>query len=313
MNRKGRLFTILSLGALIVAVSLLLATAGLTLAGEHIPQENARLVGVFITTDWLDIPSPNQGQPIRVGPWGRVDFSELLRPGRIYAQWCEEAFDFTFPGVEGIPFFVATTPPVGDSGGIVSAFGGSGIRNHGSHFNFGDDSFSAELEGTIYAIPGSLTQIYMNRVFQTSDGTVFLEGSGGGFSHHGTISEGTVFSSTLAETITINENGVQRSYSISVVVNNYAKFPATHAVVLQMDANNEILARAEVTREDMAEPVTMLPNVEYVVVEVHRDVPPHGYSAVVQRELIVRGTHGHPVYFARPDGILEGEVLEFGW
>ena len=311
-NNKRRLFTILSLAALIVAISLLLATAGLNLAGEGTPQENARLIGVFITTDWLDIPSPNQGQPIRVGPWGRPDLSELLRPGRIYAQWCEEAFDFTFPGVEGIPFFAATLPPTYDRSEIVSAFGGSGIRNHGSHFSFGDNFFSAELEGTIYAIPGSLTHVYLNQVFQTSDGAVFIEGSGGGFSYHGTVTEGAVFSSTLAETRTINEFGTEHSYSISVTVNNYAKFPATHAVVLQMDANSQIITRTEVARTEMADGISILPNTAYVIMEIHRDVPP-GHGEAIQRELITQDTHGHPVFFAGPGGILEAELLEFGW
>lgn len=112
---RERLHVVLFCVIFVTLLATLIAISGNRLARhDSSSRDNARLIGVFITTEHLDIPSPHTG-PIRVGWRGQVDFSELFRPGRIYAQWCEDTFEFSFPGVDGIPFFVARSPGRNDS------------------------------------------------------------------------------------------------------------------------------------------------------------------------------------------------------
>ena len=310
MNKRKN-FKMNALCALLGLFLLALPGCQLALESAGSPEE-ARLIGVFITTEHLDLFDHTQVDhvPIRQG---QVDFSELFRPGRLYAEWCVE---FRFPGVEGIPFFTATSPPVDDvhTEGVITTHGGRGIVGHGSHVAFGDNSVSIEKEGTVYAIPGAqaLSTVHINPVYQTTDGRVFLV-SGNSFAFHGNATEGRVFSTNLTETTTITENGVETTNSMSVTVNLAAMFPPESIVILQMNADSNVIMRTTFAPDEMPGMFRPEAQTEYVIVETHRIIPPMAYGDIVIRELIARQDHGIPTYMAREDGILEPNWTEIIW
>jgi len=292
---------------------MLLVLPGCQLALENAGhQENARLIGVFITTEHIDLFEHTQIDHIPTR-WGQPDFSELLRPGRLYAEWCVE---FRFPGVEGIPFFTAMSPPMEDThlGRAITTHGGSSISGGHNHVHFDDNSVNIEMEGIIYAVPGAqaFTVLYMNPVFQTADGRVFLE-SGSGSSFHGMTTEGHVFSQNLTETTTITENGVETTNSISVTVQLVAMFPPESIYVLQMDADSSIVARTIFMPNEMPEMLQLEAQTEYVIVETHRSIPPDAYGTSVIRELVTQNDHRISTFMAREDGILEKSWTEIVW
>ena len=300
-----------------IILFILLALTGCQLARDDIGREEARLVGVFITMEYLSMfedPDPDLYIPFRRG---RPDFSVLFQARRIYAEFDEESWQFNFPDVEGIPFFTVNLPPYSDDGPqghVVATRGGRGIVPSTTRHHFGDNSVSIEMEGTVYAIPGSQagTGVFINRVFQTTGGDVFLE-PGSGFSFHGTMSEGSVFSQTLTETTTITENGVENTNSMSVTVNLATMFAPTGIVILEMDEDSQVVMRTEFAPDKL--PETFYPNerTAYLILETHR-ANPEAHERVL-RELVAKEAHGQwlSIFVARDDGILEKNDIRVIW
>jgi len=304
---------------IVVCAILLLILAGCQLAQEIPAQEDARLAGVFITTDFIDWPQDLQvGQVIPVRRWGRIDFSDLFPTRRIYAEFDEETREFVFPDVEGIPFFTVNTPC--DRGGIldvvVAMHGGEGISTAGNHVFFGDNATRVEMEGTIYAIPGSQARssVYFNKVFQTAGGTVFMEPGGGGFSFHGSETEGSVFAQTLTETHTTTVNGVETTNEVSITINLSAMFSPENIALLEMDNDSRMVRRTSFAPDEMPETFYLDVQTAYVILETHRPRPDDPERVV--RELVERGWNNNQwisTFSARDNGILVSSPTELIW
>jgi len=300
----------------IVLVAIVLTASGIILAQESATDNNAWLVGVFITTAQLDIPSETPQGPIRANWRGHVNTDALFRPGRLYAQWCEIDEKFEFPDIEGIPFFVALSPPSERSpDGFYGLYNAPGIESHGMHVHHGDNSLHIDIEGTIHAVPGSQAQatVYKNRVFQTQSGDVFLEAALGGSSVHGISNEGDMLRQTFTASTTITERGVETSHSISVAVGVSAMFPPETIVILQMDENNQLVNRTMLAPSQQYETLYLAPITEYVIIETHRAIPPGTHGQAILREIISAGELGIATFYARDDGILEGSWIPLSW
>ncbi|MCL2362629.1 MAG: hypothetical protein FWC73_12560 [Defluviitaleaceae bacterium] len=299
-----------------LALSILLTVSGQYLAQADVAgQEERRLIGVFLTTEHLELPREDTG-PITMNWRGQVDLSALFQPGRLDADWCEDAQQFIFPGIEGIPFFVAQIEDVYSGHMGHMAHMGRGIRSSGMHTHFGDNSVGVEIEGTIYVVTGSQAQstVFTNLVFQTADGIVFLEDRGGGFSVHGGVtSEGSVMSQTMTEEITITENGVQTTHSISVRVNHTAMFPPEKVVVLEMNAEGQLLNSTVLEMNEIESVFNPQSETEYMVVEIHRTIPEAMHGQQIIRELVGRDDHGIPVFYVGDNGIIERGSMQVEW
>jgi len=299
---------------LIILATLLLALPACQLAKESTTQEEYRMVGVFITTQHLDLPSPHEGQEIPMRR-GRPDFSALFQPGRIYAQWDEEIGNFRFPDdVEGMPFFTAASPPHMPNITTISHVGGAISGGH-THIFHGDNDMRVELEGTVYIVPGAaaMATIHMNPVFQTTAGDVFLT-TGNTFSGHGLTTEGRIFSTNMEESRTITENGKENTNSISVTLNVHSMFSPTSVVLLQMDAYNQVVAHTQFAPEDMPKAYYLEATTAYIIIETHRDDP---YATpTITRELMtscITQSRGISTFAAREDGVLEATWTKIIW
>ena len=298
----------------ICTMVLLLALTGCQLAKESAPDEGARMVGVFITTEFLDLFDHSLvGQPIPMHR-GRPDFTALFQAGRLYAEWDEAVGEFRFRDVEGFPFFTANSPPHTPNEIIISHVG-EGITSGANRLGFSDNSVSIEMEGTIYIVPGAgaMSLVAMNPVYQTADGRVFVTTGGASMSGHGLDTEGRVFGTTITHTTTETINGVENTHSISVEVNIATMFRPEKILLLQMDEYSQIVLRTEFAPDEMPRSIYMEADTAYVIVETHRDRP-DAFETVV-RELVARSRHGQrfSTFMAREDGVLVKSWTEIVW
>ena len=305
-------------GVLLVLV-VMLGLSGCQLAREGAEHEEARMVGVFITSEHVDLFSDIEvSQPIPMR-WGRPDFSALFQPRRLYARWDEEVGEFRFPDLEGIPFFHATRLiPLGDGAynDVIINHSGPGIVSQGAHHAFGNNSVSVEMEATVYVVPGAqvAAQVHMNPVYQTACGRVFLQ-TGHAFSSHRNQTEGRLFSSSFSESTTVTQNGVETVNSTSVTINISAMFAPVKITLLEMDEDSQVVGRGEFAPGAVPHRFYPSESTAYIIVETHRDRP-YAHERVV-RELVARNVHWHSqwvsTFAARDDGILEAHSTEIVW
>jgi len=297
----------------LLSFAIILTFTGCRLARDSVAQEEARMIGVFITSEHLNLFDHSlEGQVIHMRQ-RRSDLMTSFQPGRLYAEWDETIGDFIFRDVEGIPFFTAMSPSHSHDEIILSHVG-TGISSGGNHVSFGDNSVSIAMEGTVYIVPGTeaMSIIHMNPVFQTSDRRVFLT-TGNAFSGHGLDTEGRIFSTNLTESKIETINGIENTNSISITVNVASMFPPEQIIFLEMDEFSQIIMRTEFPPAET--PKTFYPEAQtsYIIVETHRN-----RSCVLERtkrELVAQGRHGQRIstFTAREDGILEENWTEIVW
>ncbi|MGN0799904.1 MAG: hypothetical protein ACI4NU_05670 [Christensenellales bacterium] len=273
-----------------IAFAVLFSFAGCQLArGEYGAQGNAerdRLIGAFLTQESLDLFDwegyINDNAGTLVG--GELVVSEenaAAYEGCLYATLTRETrtddagetyerVDYRFDGVEGIRFFCVEE---GDATYImISDPGISGVRQAITDTG---DAERIDLEAVLYVAAAAETETiawYLNPVYQSADGSVYAT-AGQGTSLAGGMAEGASFSTAFDETKTITADGASKERGASIKVSIEAKFPAERIRVLQMDAENAILAMKEYDAAALPEKIVPEPGAEYLIVEtVKRDL-----------------------------------------
>lgn len=266
MKRYIRLF------ALIAALCALLC--GCMLAREDMDAASAprdRLTGVYITTDYIDLfdiegyisanPSALHG--------GSISGADSARyGGRLYAELIDGRY--VFPGVDGLAFFTATT--VQEYGISQHIYTDNGIcgGNTAIHQKDGDASSeeSLELECTIYGIAGAGKQhtIYINPVYQTAEGDIYLT-AGHGTSMSGEPDGGTCSHKIAESTAATAPDGSAITYSTSISV-TYAvtKLPVGYTLI-EMDASSREIARREYAAGELPPEYAANADTAYIVLE----------------------------------------------
>ena len=296
---------------------LILALTGCQLAQEGAgQQEDARLIGVFLTTEHLDLIDHASIEGIQIPMRrGQPDFSAFFMPGRLYAEWDNDIGEFRFP-IDGIPFFSAVAPAEYTPWGhVTTSHASPAITGGGSHHFFGDNYARMEMTGTIRAVPGAQAAAFvsMNTVFQTADGRVFLT-SGSGYSFHGNTTEGRIWSVTLSESITTTQNRVENTYSATITINLETMFPPERFVLLQMDKDSQIVRRTEFTPDQTHQPFHLEAATEYLILETHRAIPAESaHNDTIIRELLTSDTSHITIPTARHDGIIEKHWMQIIW
>ncbi|MCL2405336.1 MAG: hypothetical protein FWC92_07295 [Defluviitaleaceae bacterium] len=303
------------INAMLLFVIVLLGLSACQLAREGIAQEEAWMVGVFITTEHLNLTDHSlEGQVIPMRR-GRPDLSALFQPGRLYALWDETTGDFRFPDIDGIPLFTAVSPPHVPNETVISHVGGAISGGH-NHMFYGDNYTRVEMEGTIYIVPGSraMAVVHMNPVYQTADGSVFLT-NGNAFSGHGLRTEGPVFSSSVSHTRSVTENGSESTNSISIKLNVSGMFAPEKVVFLEMDEYSHVILRSEFEPGEIPQTFYASTGTAYIIVETHRDAA-QAETRVVRELIAARNAHDNSwitTHIATEDGILEGSETEIIW
>ncbi|MGL6198031.1 MAG: hypothetical protein ACRC3H_03760 [Lachnospiraceae bacterium] len=287
--------------------------------------QQGHLIGVFVTTDHLDLfdidsyLADNAGSlwnaNDEVEVWGNTEKYER----RLYAtlkpavQGEEETFDtkeYVFEGVQGIPFFYFDESLADEPGDYAIPINDEAISDVNFNINNGEDEDSIMLEGTMYVSPSNEETIYhLNPVYQSRDGSVYtVEGSS---MSSDSYSVGFEQSMSLEEVTEITENGKSKKESILVKFNISVMPASEKIVIIQMDVENISLARTEYEPGKLPESFAAQAEAAYLVVETYR----HGEDGELEisREICNRDADEIVTFFGREDGVCVEKCTPIEW
>lgn len=245
-----------------VVLAMLLGLGGCMLAqpeaGEENVEQRDRLIGCFITTEYIDLFDfdayfNDHASELVNGGDVTIDSTEGYN-GRIYAEYYEETLtgedgetittgNYEFPGLEGVAYFA---PKIGEGENSYITFQtGEGLQDvHNAVRSVGDkDTHYTELSGRIYVPSGNdRITFYMNPVYQNSEGRVYLC-SGQGLQTD--ITAGTECAMKLSEETTVTIDGVEYAGGGKVEVWFEVVNVPSRVRIVEMSADGEALAVAE--------------------------------------------------------------------
>ncbi len=300
------------------ALLLALSLCGCQLAREDTAAaQNDRLIGAYITKEHLDLFDMEgyfNDHASSFFKGGEVIIEDQKQyQGRLYATLQlispetgerSETGEYVFEDLDGVAFFVPQrTMP--DGGSYIGATTDNAVC--GVHLAVGDNSTS--ITGTLYVEPGTFAVAYVNPVYQSSDGQVYVT-MGSGVSFSGVEGEGMAFTQTMDEKNTITENGQTQEQSFKIAVTVEVKNKITGVDIVQMDAGHNRLAVAHYAPGDLPEIVAAEPAAAYIVVET-QSISAEGKT--VDREVFGREDESFTGYHAREDGIFEPVFVQLQW
>lgn len=301
---------------LCLAAVLLLTASGCQLAREDGVADDTppdKFIGVFITKEYVSL-FDSEGylnanlDKINVGGTTVLEGDRSAYEGRLYATLVSEPitseetgetrnhYKYVFEDVEGFPHFIPliTDPEAGDS--YYSPSYDEAVSVTQLVLTGGDEE-KLELAGTIY-YDSSISQIkvYINPVYQTSDGEVYLINGSGMTLSDQTGGSGGKFTQTLEETTTTAVDGEvyltsgssmtssdqtggtggrftqtvdseEKSYSCKVVTSVALIDPPEKIAVVQLDADSAIVSRTEYEPGTLPETLIVEAGTEYIIVE----------------------------------------------
>ena len=325
MKCRKKYKRILALG---IALLALLAFAGCQLAkeegGETESAERDRLIGVFLTREYLDQLFDWKGyvednMMALAGGGHAIDEADTAAyGGRLYATLTRETrtddageqherLDCTFEGIEGIRYFAVEE---GITTHMISDPGISGVHQA---ITDTEEAKRIDLEAVLYVEAAAETETvvwYLNPVYQSTDGSVYLT-AGHGTSLAGGMTEGASFSTKFDETETVTVDGKSVETGASVSIRIESKFPAERINVLQMDAEHAVVARTEYDAGALPEEIAPLPGTVYLIVETVK-------RGLAGEEIVSRALYGRQetkfITFCRGDGtVLLEQYTRLEW
>lgn len=291
-NKKKKLLLSFYALAVIFLLVFLAGLRGLSLRNEKLEGKasaaNDRLIGVFITTEYLDLfdmegyLSDNLSRIMNSSNI-TLDASESSAyQGRIYATKISDGpdADWSFPDLSGIRFFsVSDSATETPTSYMISD---PGISDAYTHYTETDTEHGVDLEATVYLMPASASVFYINPVYQDGDGAVYVT-SGNGVSMGDSWVEGAAFSTKL-EATSESSNSIQERTSISIRLKT-CNLPDSFTI-LQMSEQNTPIAEASYAPDALPDSFAFSAETAYVLLEAHTSSP-DGTSAST-RQLLQR-------------------------
>lgn len=202
-------------------------------------------------------------EEIDTGKYGTLPFPREVLFGEIHRA----EHTVTFPGLEGYALFAYSWT---DEDGAPCSTSFSDMGGGGFHVIHSDEGTRHELEGTLYVLPNTSENTVQHgvwtalRVFQTSDGRIYVDGSGNSYSGGGfsTITQEATYTETV--------NGESTSNSVQVTVHMEEAAPLEKLVLIQFGENSTILRTEEVSIPEEGLDYYTLENAEWVLIEEHR-------------------------------------------
>lgn len=241
--------------ALLLAAVLL---AGCQLASEEQNETvmDDKLVGVFVTFDYLDLPFDMEGYIRDNGmPQGVVTDGSAYE-GRLYAELGETGWEF--PGYEGLIMGQRWRED------HWSGFSTEGFCGTDTRVSRTDTVDSIEETGTIYVPIGTQEFCYYcNPVYMTPEEEYYVV-QGDSFSS--SIDYGAM-SMSVSKEQTWTEDDVTYTYSAKYTTRVEGVKLADKVTLIQMSADHKELSRAEYVPGDMPESITPVDGAAYLIVE----------------------------------------------
>jgi len=307
-----------------MTVSLMISGCQLAVEGSAAGSRSDKLVGVLITKEHLDlfdVESFNTNELLggRSGI-ARTRSGDEINQGRLYATTTHhfsvdedtgetfEHFEHVFEGIDGFAFFVYTAQSsVGSFTGTTSD---ETIVAGRINMHHGDDDTEMVIEGTVFVLPSEHTVFYINPVYQSANGSVFVT-TGSGIAASGSSSEGMVMSQTLNEKTTVTENGKAMTQSTTVTISIAIMFAPQSVSVLQMRSDSTVNHRTDYTPGALPESIIPESGTAYIIVESQRQG--EDGESVVSRMIYDKLDSSFATFYARPDGICIQQVTMLEW
>ena len=312
----------------LLAVLLALSLCGCQLAQKEMGEEDAtsHIIGFFITTEYLDLFDAEaylQDQFIGSAT-GDVNFSENSDryDGRYYATLMEITnfngsesnrthYRYEFPGLKGFPFYSANHPDSVEMSDFLASCYDSAISDIHLSIFVTDAGERVELDGTLNLSTSYVDKpIFLNPVYQTDNGSVYVE-SGDSVERGGEIDEGPFVTNTYSDTATTTNNGKSESTGNTIRLSIAFVHPPEKIILLQMDANNEIVKSSEFEPGEMPESLTPEKTTDYIIVETHKT--DSAGEKIVTRELVNREDGEIHTNYALGDGICVNQCTLVEW
>ncbi len=291
-------------------------------AGEN-PYED-KLIGVFISTEHLDLYDFKRhlNDNLIVFRGGEIitNSDTDKYQGRLYATLMPktltneetgettEIMEYVFENISGIPYFY---PTIKDELGNYSASMSDNAISEG-HIDIkqGDDEDSVTMEGTLYVLPGGTSAYFLNPVYHSADGSVYLT-SGNGISSSGEHDEGSMMSQSLSAKKTITENGKTKTDSFSVTISVSFMFAPESIIILQMNENGELLSRLEYAPDALPDSFEPEAQTAFLVVETKK----HDSEGTIKvsRNIYNRDAQSMETFYPRADGVCVKDWTLIEW
>ncbi len=278
---------------------------------------NDLLIGVFITTEYLDLLDmesyleDNIGKILNSGNIIADDTSEY--ENRIYATLTDKSFtdketgeyiqtaEYVFEDLEGYSFYDCFIAEEGDGQGYNTLVGNGIVCDSNVHYESGDNYENITLEGTLYVLD-STEMLYYNPVYQGEDGSVYLM-SGMGSNSIGSYS--------MKGEITVTVDGETVSKKNEVIINTKQAENTQKIELIQLDKNNEIITRDTFSTEDLPQTYKPEKQAESIIIE---QTNAHSYDGIsVKRRLVDKNEDTFEVSKAKDDFVCYTEVVEIAW
>ena len=234
--------------ALILVLALMLPGCSL-LREEGEPADADRLVGVYITENYIDsfdfeaYVQDNASSLSGGGEISREDAAKYTR--RIYAEITDGKTSFP---IEGIAFIAARYEKDGES--YNGSDYGDKLADVHLSINVSDDMETTVLTGKLFADSGAgHMSAYCNPVYQQADGRVYLVPGEGVSANMGSMTH------SLSESCESAKKG-ERGYGMDITLEVEGRRPSEKLAVLLYSAEGALLSRTEYTPEEMPEEIS---------------------------------------------------------
>ena len=280
---------IILLVCMLVASFILGVTGAVTFAKDE-PTDNSdgaskdRLIGVFITTEYLDLfdfESYFQDNTDKVLSGSEISLSDSVPyQEKLYATLVDDHYTnpetgetvttkkYVFDGIEGIAFFSVRYT---DESGLQCWGTGDDDAISDAHtgLHSTDTGDSIDMKGAIYVSTSTGSNVfYYNPVYQTATGEVYLM-SGQGMSHGGEISGGMSSSHVLKEKQTVTIDGESETISSNIEVSTCFMDTPIGTSVLQYGEDGHIITREDYAAGELPFTIKTSSDTEYIIVETH--------------------------------------------
>lgn len=305
--------------------ALALCGCSLAVSGKGGEPESDRLIGVFITEEYLDLfdmdayLEDHASALLDKKEHTVTDTSQYTE--KLYADIEKNGsedpgnWEVSFKETEGIRFFSPIWKTGEDASYHANVYDAS-ICDPEVNVTVTDTGEEISLSGTYYILPGKFSGdeviYYVNPVYQTKDGDIYTV-PGNGFGTEVQSGEGANWTSTLSDQIQITEDGVQKTEQTFVKIQFGVMYKPQKVSLLQMDAQHRII-RADAYEPGMLpQKMEAEPETAYILAETQKENPAGG--TVLQREIYEPGGEETimKTFYAAQDGNLSGMDTEIIW
>ncbi len=321
----------------VLAAFILTACSLATEEGNHISGGD-RLVGLFITTEYLD-----------TFDWDKVDAADLLdgtvtgrNDRKIYGSFDREKSEYIFEGLEGYSLGIVyvesededcqadyilgiasrcltdVNRSMGDKDNTCSGVLCYDQTQIGSEYIiYEDESYKdiykdkdivvhnvvQENGSEVYEIctDGKELALYANPVYETEDGQIYLVSENGGMMVN---AYGGDFTTTISDTTSVTDNGKKNETKNTIEVTYRGAVPALSLKFSWYDKDGKILKESSFQSEKIPESIRWGEETAYILVTLEKT------DGTVDYKLIGTEDESYQVYLPSDSLVLESRMVE---